>query len=74
MISVSGEHYHKLIEEFYYIKYGKGTIFLDGIPYKIEEGNLIVIPRGVRHYTIPDSSLEVLVISSPAWSEEDIYK
>lgn len=42
-------HYHKDHDEMVHIKKGRGIVILDGTRYYVEEGDVITIPRRVRH-------------------------
>jgi mannose-6-phosphate isomerase-like protein (cupin superfamily) len=71
MIDDSREHYHKEMTEFYYVLKGQGLMVLDGEGRAIQEGDLILIPPGVRHTS--EGELEVLIIGVPPQETEDIY-
>jgi putative monooxygenase len=43
------EHYHPYSEEFLYVTRGEITADLDGEPYRLEEGDAVLIPPGTRH-------------------------
>jgi len=70
-IDDSREHYHKEMTEFYYVLKGRGLMVLDGEGTAIQEGDLILIPPGVRHTS--EGELEVLIIGVPQPETEDIY-
>jgi mannose-6-phosphate isomerase-like protein (cupin superfamily) len=46
---VSGEHLHTRTEEIYFILSGRGQITLDGRPYQVRTGDLILTSVGTRH-------------------------
>jgi len=46
---VSGEHLHTRTEEIYFILSGRGQITLDGRPYQVQTGDLILTSVGTRH-------------------------
>lgn len=70
-IDNSREHYHREMTEFYYVLKGKGVMVLDGENTEIKEGDLVLIPPGVRHTS--DGDLEVLIVGVPPQETEDIY-
>ncbi|HSZ28535.1 MAG TPA: cupin domain-containing protein [Pseudonocardiaceae bacterium] len=46
---VSGEHLHTRTEEIYFILSGRGQITLDGRPYQVRAGDVILTSVGTRH-------------------------
>lgn len=70
-IDNSREHYHKEMTEFYYALKGHGDIVLDGAVRPIREGDLVLIPAGVRHTSHGD--MEVLIVGVPPLETDDIY-
>jgi quercetin dioxygenase-like cupin family protein len=42
-------HYHKDHDEMVHVKKGEGIVILDGTRYHVKEGEVILIPRRVRH-------------------------
>ncbi len=67
------EHKHRVMEERYYVKKGRGQLVIDGKVLRIEKGNSIQIPQNSWHYLkkVKGSPLEVLVITHPAYDPED---
>jgi len=47
-------HMHAKTVELSYVLSGSGELWLDGEFYSIEQGDSILIPRGIPHATIPD--------------------
>ena len=43
------EHYHKLVEEIYFITEGRGRMQIDGEVHEVCPGDAIAIPPGRRH-------------------------
>ncbi|MDD5416752.1 MAG: cupin domain-containing protein [Candidatus Aenigmarchaeota archaeon] len=80
-IEKSKMHYHNNTTEIYYGLNGlgkvhiarlKGKRFVEGRFYNIDKGDMIMIPPGIGHYAeVEGKEFEVLVISSPAWTQED---
>jgi mannose-6-phosphate isomerase-like protein (cupin superfamily) len=71
VIDDSREHYHKQMTEFYYVLKGHGEMVLDGQATPVREGDLILIPPGVRHTS--EGELEVLIVGVPSQETQDIY-
>lgn len=64
-------HYHKSMTEFYYVLSGGGTITLDGEMKPIGEGDLVMIPPGVRHTS--DGEMDVLIVGVPPQETQDVH-
>jgi mannose-6-phosphate isomerase-like protein (cupin superfamily) len=71
VIDDSKEHYHREMTEFYYVLRGGGEIVLDGERSPIHEGDLVLIPPGVRHTS--EGEMDVLIVGVPPQEETDIY-
>ena len=48
-------HRHPLSEEVVYVGSGHGTAFISGIPHRVGPGDVLHIPAGALHATIPDA-------------------
>ena len=70
IIDDSKEHWHETMTEFYYVLKGGGEMYLDGEAHPIKEGDIVVIPPGVRHTS--EGDMEVLIFGAPALETEDI--
>jgi mannose-6-phosphate isomerase-like protein (cupin superfamily) len=70
---LSGEHYHKKMDETYHVLSGEGTFYCDGKEYPLKPGIEVNIQPGEKHKTLAKSELEILVITSPAFTVEDIF-
>lgn len=70
VIDDSKEHYHREMTEFYYVLRGDGEMVLDGESTPIREGDLVLIPPGVRHTS--EGEMEVLIFGVPPQETEDI--
>jgi mannose-6-phosphate isomerase-like protein (cupin superfamily) len=70
----STEHYHKIMEEIYYILEGHGEIKLNNELYKIKAGHSIYIPVLTKHKikNSGNSPLKFLSIDSPSYDEKDV--
>lgn len=73
VIDASPEHYHKKTTEEYEVLIGSLTVFLDGQPYGMEEGQKLVVKPGVRHRAEGDETW-LYCYSVPAWSAEDYFE
>ena len=71
VIDDSKMHYHREMTEFYYVLSGGGEMVLDGEITPIAEGDLVLIPPGVRHTS--EGEMEVLILGVPPQEETDIY-
>ncbi len=59
--------------EAYYVLGGEGLLYIDDIPFELEQGRLVLIPANAIQHTQntgPDD-LEFLAIDQPAWSAEN---
>jgi mannose-6-phosphate isomerase-like protein (cupin superfamily) len=67
------EHYHKVLEEFYYILSGTGLMKIDGEEQQVNPGDTVVILPGMRHKITNngDVPLVLLACCSPEWTPED---
>lgn len=61
-------HMHSNVDEFHYIVSGRGHYCLEGVSQAVEPGDFIVIPAGVRHYSVSssDEPLQALTIKVKA--------
>jgi quercetin dioxygenase-like cupin family protein len=55
-------HLHPNSEEVIYVRSGHATVFVDGTPHPVGPGDVIHIPTGASHATIPDVGEEVELI------------
>lgn len=65
-------HYHKEIEEIYFVSGGSGIMWLDGKEKKVVKGDAIVIKPGERHsiHNNTDEELRLIVTCTPAWTPD----
>lgn len=66
-------HYHKQVEEIYYILSGKGVMTVGDERHEVSAGDAVYIPRGHRH-TLENTGAEhirLLLVCGPAYSCED---
>lgn len=66
-ISDSRRHYHVKTTEYYFVTEGRGEMELDDATVALAQGDLVVVPPGVRHTTRPakDADLHVLIVAIP---------
>lgn len=54
------------VEASWYVLSGSGEIYLAGEVYKVEEGDMIFVPKGEKFW-IKGNNLKLVVTSSPPW-------
>ncbi len=55
-------HRHPHSEEVVYVSAGRGAVWLDGDRRPVAAGDLVRIPAGVAHATIPDRGVEMELV------------
>lgn len=73
----AGLHKHNFREEVYYVLEGNGKVKLNKKNFSIKKDSVIYVPPGTVHgleNTESHSSLDVLCLCSPQYSEEDDFK
>lgn len=67
-------HKHNVMEEVYFVVKGQGYLTVDSNKHKIEEGDLVSIPKGSWHFleSEKENALEVLVATHPKFNLEDV--
>ena len=63
-----GEEVHKTIDQFFRFEKGEGTVSIDGIKQKINDGDAIMVPAGAKHNvtnTSKTKELRLYTIYSP---------
>ena len=65
-------HYHKEIEEIYFVSGGSGIMWLDGKEKKVVKGDAIVIQPGERHsiHNNTEEELRLIVTCTPPWTPD----
>jgi len=56
-------HRHPLSEEVIYVERGSGAVYLDGSFHPVAPGDVIHIPPGAAHATVPDPGEEMVLIA-----------
>lgn len=68
-------HWHRFLEEIYYIIQGKGRIEIGSEAAEVHAGDAILIPVNTLHclYNTGDENLVLLCPVSPPWTAEDYH-
>ena len=66
-------HYHKVLEELYFILEGAGEIELNGERRTVGAGDAILIPPGAWHTIMATEPLRFLCCCAPPYAHEDTY-
>ena len=66
-------HYHKVIEEFYYIVSGTGLMTIEGEEREVGPGDTVIIVPGQRHKIRNSGEVPLVLLAccSPEWTAED---
>ena len=69
------KHYHKAMEEIYYVVDGEGEVYINNNLIKISPGSAILIPVNTIHQIKNTGStiLKFISIDSPPFIDSDIY-
>jgi mannose-6-phosphate isomerase-like protein (cupin superfamily) len=67
------EHYHRLSEELYLVRSGRGRLHIGDEQRILAEGDCALIPAGARHkvFNVGSGPLRIVCACSPAYSDED---
>lgn len=55
-------HRHPRSEEIVYIEAGSGSVWIDGETHRVSRGDVVRIPQGAAHATIPDDGSEMVLV------------
>ena len=68
-------HYHRSLEELYYVVAGQGLMEIDGQTRTVGPGDAILIPPGAWHQLHADKGgeIKILCCCAPPYSHEDTY-
>lgn len=68
-------HYHRVLEELYYVVSGRGDMELDGEHHEVGPGDAILIPPGAWHQLRANQGgeIKILCCCAPPYSHEDTY-
>ncbi len=65
-------HYHKEIEELFYLVDGSATVMVDGKPFNLAKGDFLAIIPPERHQIIADDEgAHIIAIKTPALKKVD---
>jgi len=67
------EQYHNQKEETFHILYGDLLISLDGVETRHQQGNLVVVEKGVKHSFSSECGAVIEEISSTHYKEDSYY-
>ena len=62
-----GEEVHEHIDQFFRLEKGEGSVVIDGVKHKVQDGSGAIVPAGARHNVINTgkSELKLYTIYSP---------
>ncbi len=69
-------HFHRSLEEIYYVVSGSGKVRIGNVVEKIEKGEAAYIPAGTIHAlenTSQAKIMKILAISSPPYQDDDMF-
>ncbi len=64
-------HVHYKTTEVYYVLEGSGTIVIGEREYPVSQGDVITVPAGVGHYSVPSENFILGVVSFPFFDIND---
>ncbi len=53
-------HRHPHSEEIVYIEAGTGRVWINGSLHRVEPGDIVVVPAGAAHATIPETPMRLI--------------
>jgi len=73
-----GMEVHQIVDQFFRIEKGEGTVVIANIEHKIKDGDAIIIPAGTQHNIINTSNTEELKLytlySPPHHKDKTVHK
>jgi len=71
----SAAHYHKVMEETYYILRGTARMIIDDKEFTLQTGQACLIQPHEKHqiFSEHEENMEFLAICTPAWYPQDSY-
>jgi mannose-6-phosphate isomerase-like protein (cupin superfamily) len=72
-----GEETHKDTDQFFRFESGSGKCIIDGHEYRIEEGDVVIVPAGAKHNIINTSrgkELKLYTIYAPPHHKDGIVR
>ena len=74
-VNICSPHYHANGEtEIYVVLQGKGLVVVGGEEKQVQKGDVIVIPSGIVHFTIPEHDLIFGLINTPPFNPVNIVE
>ncbi|MGC2661501.1 MAG: cupin domain-containing protein [Bryobacteraceae bacterium] len=73
---LSPRHYHRVLEETYFLLQGKARMIIDGREFALLPGEACLIRPGEVHQVFNDEeeTLEFLVVCAPPWTPDDFIE
>ncbi len=73
---LSPRHYHRTLEETYFLLKGKARMIIDGHEFALTTGEACLIMPGEVHQVFNDGedTLEFFVLSAPPWTPDDFIE
>ena len=65
----SGYDVDEKVEQIWYVESGIATVWIDGLEYNVEKGDMIYVPEGQK-YWINGNNLKLIVASGSPWFYE----
>jgi len=72
-----GEETHKDVDQFFRFEAGEGKVLIDGVEYRVKDGNAVIVPAGARHNVINTSkraNLRLYTIYSPPEHQDGVVR
>ena len=66
-------HYHRTLEEFYFILEGRGVLQIGDEKREVGPGDCALIPPGAWHEITAAENLRFLCCCAPPYSHDDVY-
>ncbi len=67
-------HYHKEVEELFYLIDGSATIMVDGKPFNLTKGDFLAVIPPEKHQIIAgDRGVHIIAIKTPGSEEDRIF-
>lgn len=73
-----GMEVHQIVDQFFRVEKGEGTVLINNTEHKIKDGDAIIIPAGTEHNIINTSATEELKLytlySPPHHKDKTVHK
>ncbi len=70
-----GEEVHEIVDQFLRIEEGRGKVILNGEEYPLKDGDVIIVPAGMKHNVINTQSgkpLKLYTVYSPPHHKDGV--